>query len=147
MKPLLLLFSLVVCAARAQQYSIDWYSVAGGAALSTNGQYAVTATLGQPNVGAAMSGGSYALTGGFWSLATVVPTPGAPPLAIRLGGGGTIVIAWPAIGNWTLQQSADLSGGWAPADYAVSTANGLNNVTLTNPGRSLFFRLVGLTPP
>ena len=50
-----------------QSYSIDWYKIAGGGGTSTNGQYAVTGTIGQPDAGGAMAGGNYSLTGGFWA--------------------------------------------------------------------------------
>jgi hypothetical protein len=65
-----------------QPYSIDWYKVAGGAGTSTGGVHAVSGTIGQPDAGTAMTGGSYSLTGGFWSLMSVVQTPGLPNLTI-----------------------------------------------------------------
>ena len=34
------------------QYSIDWYSVDGGGGTSTNGQYSISGTIGQPDAGA-----------------------------------------------------------------------------------------------
>ena len=67
MKKLFLLCGLlVVSLAWAQQYSVDWYKVAGGGGTSTNGQYSVSGTIGQPDASAAMSGGPYSVTGGFW---------------------------------------------------------------------------------
>ena len=63
--------------ARAQNYSIPWYKVAGGGGTSTGGTYPVSGTIGQPDAGGAMSGGNYSLTGGFWSLISVVQTAGA----------------------------------------------------------------------
>ena len=66
MKILLIISLLLITAAvHAQQYSIDWYKTSGGGGTSTNGQYSVTGTIGQPDAGGAMSGGSYSLTGGF----------------------------------------------------------------------------------
>ena len=61
----------------AQPYSIDWNKISGGG-TSTNGQYAVTGTIGQPDVGGAMTGGNFSLTGGFWALISVVQTADAP---------------------------------------------------------------------
>src|ERR1039457_4663640 len=63
--------------ASGQSYSIDWFKVSGGGGTSTNGQYSVSGTIGQPDASGAMSGGNYSLTGGFWSLINVVQTPGA----------------------------------------------------------------------
>ena len=83
MKTLLLIpLLLAASAVQAQQYSIDWYKIAGGGGTSTGGVYAVSGTIGQHDAGGPMTGGSYSLTGGFWSLITVVQTPGAPLLTI-----------------------------------------------------------------
>ena len=64
----------------AQQFSIDWYTIDGGGGTSSNGQYVVSGTIGQPDAGA-MSGGNFTLQGGFWGLLSVVQTPGAPRCA------------------------------------------------------------------
>ena len=49
---------------------------AGGATFSTGGVYRLGGTIGQPDAGA-LSGGAYALAGGFWSAlpAALTPTP------------------------------------------------------------------------
>ena len=83
MKKLLLLFGLLVPAITlAQQYTIDWYKIAGGGGTSTGGTYQVSGTIGQPDASGTTSGGNYTLTGGFWSLIAVVQTAGAPTLTI-----------------------------------------------------------------
>ena len=63
---------LGIYGASAQQYSIDWYKVSGGGGTSTGGTYQVSGTIGQPDASGALSGGNYSLTGGFWSLISVV---------------------------------------------------------------------------
>src|SRR2546430_1488715 len=68
--------------ASAQSYSIDWYKIAGGGGTSTGATYQVTGTIGQPDAGATMAGGNYSVTGGFWSLISVVQTSGAPTLYV-----------------------------------------------------------------
>src|SRR5215469_18849024 len=73
------------------QYSIDWFKVSGGGGTSTNGQYALSGTVGQHDAGGPMSGGNYSVTGGFWSLVAVVQTPGAPLLTITRSGNGVII--------------------------------------------------------
>ena len=58
MKRLILfcLLALAGCfAARAQQYSIDWYKVAGGGGTSTGGTYQVSGTIGQHDAGGPMT--------------------------------------------------------------------------------------------
>src|SRR6202030_1357655 len=65
----------------AQNYSIDWYKIAGGGGTSTGGVYSVSGTIGQHDAAGPMTGGNYSLTGGFWSL-FAVQSPGAPTLRI-----------------------------------------------------------------
>jgi len=134
----LLLIALELC---AQQYSIDWYKIAGGG-TSTNGQYSVSGTIGQPDASGAMTGGSYSITGGFWALISVVQTAGLPDLTITHAG-NSVIVSWPDTGSYTLQQNANLAlaNGWATSGYAINTANGTNSITVTPPTGNLFFRL------
>jgi hypothetical protein len=128
----------------AQNYSIDWYKISGGGGTSANGQYSLSGTIGQPDASGAMTGGRYSVTGGFWSLISVVQTPGAPNLAIAQSG-NSVIVSWPNTANYTLQQNSNLtlSAGWATSGYAVTTNSppGTNSVTITPPTGSLFFRL------
>src|SRR5689334_20302326 len=109
MKTRLVLFGLLSLAfclgARAQTYSVDWYKIAGGGGTSTGGTYRVSGTLGQPDAGRPMTGGNYSLTGGFWALISVVPTPGTPNLVIRFVAPNSVKISWPNTGSYTLLQS------------------------------------------
>jgi hypothetical protein len=129
-------------AAQAQSYSIDWYKIAGGGGTSTGATYQVSGTIGQPDAGGALTGGNYSLTGGFWSLISVVQTAGLPNLAITHSG-NNVIISWPNTGSYTLQQNANLatSDGWATSGYTISTANGTNSITITSATGNLFFRL------
>ncbi len=91
------------------QFSIDWFTVGGGGGTSTGGVYSVSATLGQPDAGP-MSGGSYSLDGGFWSLISIVPMAGAPLLIIVNTGANAVKVCWPDPSTgWVLQQNHDLS--------------------------------------
>jgi hypothetical protein len=87
---LTLLLGLV--GARAQDYSIDWWTIDGGGGASTGGVYAITATVGQPDPGT-LNGGNYALVGGFWSIVAAVQMPGAPFLEIARTN-GQVVVSW-----------------------------------------------------
>jgi hypothetical protein len=139
MKKLILLLGLLVpTISFAQQYSIDWYKVAGGGGTSTGGVYAVSGTIGQPDASGAMSGGNYSVTGGFWSLINVVQTPGAPLLAITYVGNQAIV-SWPSsVTGFTLQTNNNLATGtWG--NYSGAVVN--NSVTNAPPKGNLFFRL------
>ena len=48
------------------QPAITWYTIDGGGGTSGGGGYTLSGTIGQPDAGAAMTGGSYTLVGGFW---------------------------------------------------------------------------------
>jgi hypothetical protein len=46
-------------------YDLSWYTIAGGAAVSTGGSYSLGGTIGQSDAGS-VSGASYTIAGGFW---------------------------------------------------------------------------------
>ena len=133
---------LLPAAGFAQQYSIDWSTIAGGGGTSTGGVYSVSGTIGQHDAGGPMTGGSYSLTGGFWSLLAVVQTAGLPNLAIAHFG-TSVVVSWPNTVNCTLQTNNNLAlvSGWNAYGGAINTANGINSMTVNPPAGNLFFRL------
>jgi hypothetical protein len=144
--PCLLLLWLLTPAIHAQTYSINWYKIGGGGGASAgtnNGSvYSVNGTIGQAEAGGAMSGGSYSVTGGFWSLISVVQTPGAPALDITRSG-GSVIISWPNPSTgFVLQQNNSLSApNWVGSSFVVSSNSLGNSVTITSPSGNLFFRL------
>jgi len=137
MKKTLLLLSLLVPAAGFAQYSIDWHKIAGGGGTSTNGQYSLSGTIGQPDASTALTGGNYALIGGFWAI-YAVQTPGAPLLTIIYTNNQAIV-SWPlSATGWTLQTNGNVSTtNWV--NYGGTVVN--NAVTNSPPTGKLFFRL------
>ena len=142
---LLVLLSILnsqLSTARAQQYSIDWFKIAGGGGASTNGQYAVSGTIGQHDASGAMTGGNYSLTGGYWSLISVLQTPGAPKLYISHAG-TTVTVSWQNVAGWNLYQNGNLSApvaNWS-ASSGMTTANGTNYWSVSNPTGVQFFHL------
>ncbi len=58
-------------------YDLSWNTIDGGGGASNGGGYEVSGTIGQPDAGPVMTGGSFELTGGFW--------PGAVPSCACLG--------------------------------------------------------------
>jgi hypothetical protein len=124
-------------AVHGQSYSINWYKVAGGGGTSAGGQYSVSGTIGQPAASGAMMGGSYSLTGGFWSL-FALQTSGAPRLTITYSGNKAIV-SWPVPSTgWTLQTNGNLaSSSWVSYGNAVTNNTVANSLSTGN----LFFRL------
>ena len=144
MKNLFLVFGLLASVSSfAQNYSVDWSKISGGGGTrtSTNGQYSVSGTIGQPDASGAMNGGNYSVTGGFWALVQVVQTPGAPTLLISRSG-NTVTVYWQEVSGWNLQQNANLSvtNGWS-ASSSPTLSNGTNYLNLANPTGNLFFRL------
>jgi hypothetical protein len=140
----LFLFVLLhsVFSLHAQSYSIDWYKVASGGGTSTNGQYSVTGTIGQPDASGAMSSGQYSVTGGFWSLIQVAQTPGAPLLTITYSANQAI-ISWPSpSAGFTLQTNGNLTTGtWMNYGDIIGDNGTIKSVTNSPPTGTLFFRL------
>jgi len=128
----------------AQEYSIDWHKIAGGGGTSSNGQYVVSGTIGQHDANQQpMTGGNYSLTGGFWSLLSVVQTPGAPSLKIILTTTNTAIISWPSsTAGFSLEQNSDLStANWTTPSETISN-DGTNKFIIVNPpSGNRFYRL------
>ena len=127
----------------AQNYSIDWYKIAGGGGTSSNGQYNLSGTIGQPDASAAMTGGNYSLTGGFWSIVAAVQTANSPMLTITRSG-GSVIVSWPSSATgFVLQQNSNLAAtnSWVTTGYAITTVGPTNSITIAPPTGSLFFRL------
>ena len=143
--PLLVALCVVVVPAlHAQQYSINWFKIAGGGGTSAGGAYQVSGTIGQPDAGGPMTGGNYSLTGGFWSVITVVQTPGAPLLTISFNSQlPTMTDSWPSSAtNYVLQQNSDLAtANWTPVGLPVTTNGATLSVTISPQPGNLFFRL------
>lgn len=70
-KPILVLATLITipfCAADADDYDLDWYTVDGGGEMrSTGGRFELSGTIGQPDAGW-MGSEPYTLRGGFWAV-------------------------------------------------------------------------------
>jgi len=140
----LILFAFGVCLGNAQNYSIDWFTIDGGGGTSTAGAYSVSGTIGQTDAGV-QSGGPYSLTGGFWSLVSLVHTPGAPLLSISLTPANTAIVSWPSpSAGFVLQQNTNGLGSLNWSDVAnVPTDNGtIKSITITPPTGNRFYRLI-----
>ena len=132
---------------RAQTYTIDWHKVAGGGGNSsgTNGStvYTVSGTVGQQDASRTLTGGTFALTGGFWSLISVVQLPGSPLLNIERSN-NSVVVWWnaPATGYYLETNGTVKTNTWGfyPGSSIVTNA-GVISTTITPPVGNLFFRL------
>ena len=124
----------------AQEFQLDWFTLAGGGSLSSGGNYSLVGNIGQSAVNM-ISGGDYSIDGGFWSGVFVLSR-----LSIRFGSANTIILSWLNLSIvFVLQQTANMNapgGGWT--DVAQTpVVNGFNKqVTLPATGRFCLFRLV-----
>jgi hypothetical protein len=137
--------ALAISASAVQNFSIDWFKIAGGGGTSTNAQYSLSGTIGQHDAGGPFTGGNYSLTGGFWAL-LAVQTTGAPKLRIVLTTTNTAVVAWPSPSTgWKLQQDLNLSTtSWTTPSESV-TDNGTEKFIIVKPPvGNRFYRLTTL---
>ena len=126
-----------------QQYSIDWYKVAGGGGTSTGGVFSVSGTIGQPDASAQpMTGGNFSLTGGFWGLIAAVQTPGEPLLTITRSG-GNVIVSWPSPSTgFGLQENVSVgTTNWNPAAQIPADNGTTKSVTIPMPTGNKFYRL------
>jgi hypothetical protein len=130
-------FTVLVIASALAVFSIPWFTIAGGGGTSTNGQYSLTATIGQHDAGGSATNAQYSVTGEFWA-ATLVQTSGAPFLHISDAAPGFATIWWtPATPGYVLQSTASLSStNWANAPSGTN-----NPATVATAGLARFYRI------
>src|SRR5687767_104590 len=73
--------SLLCGSTAIAQFTLDWHTIDGGGAMfSTGGTFSLGGTIGQPDASSTpMTGGTFALVGGFWPVAAASepsPCPG-----------------------------------------------------------------------
>ena len=124
--------------AHAQNYSIEWFKIAGGGGTSTGGVYSVSGTIGQPDAGGPLTNGQYSVTGGFWVLPIAVQTVGGPFLTIVPAAPGQATLSWtPATPGFVLQETLSL----APSNWVNSASGAANPITVPAAVPSKFYRL------
>ena len=75
----LLLVFPAPASATQQAFDLSWFTVdGGGETFSTGGEFKLGATIGQPDAGPLMTGGDFALVGGFWAVSAAVSPPCDP---------------------------------------------------------------------
>jgi hypothetical protein len=80
--PLFGMLGLASAATVQAEYTIPWHTVdGGGATFSAGGTYSLGGTIGQPDAGAPLAGGTYAVSGGFWPGAVL----NQPPVLAAVG--------------------------------------------------------------
>jgi hypothetical protein len=125
------------------QLGIDWFTVDGGGGVSTSGVFTVSGTLGQPDAGA-MSGGTFALEGGFWGVIAAIPTPGAPTLYVT-NQSGVVKVYWPLPAtDWVLERTNRLTGvagPWPQVPFPYLTNAPYISISVLRPTGNQFYRL------
>ncbi|GIV10453.1 MAG: hypothetical protein KatS3mg019_2544 [Fimbriimonadales bacterium] len=75
-----LMTTLLFAVASAQSgggYDLSWWTIdGGGITFATGGVYNLGSTIGQPDASNVLTGGTYALTGGFWFAPACIATNG-----------------------------------------------------------------------
>ena len=96
------------------QFSIDSFTIAGGGGTSTGGVFAVSGTIGQPDAGV-MSGGNYALAGGFWGAIQTPPPVGSVIVKVWMVG-GQVHLRFTGIPGRTydIERASSVTGPWRP---------------------------------
>jgi len=137
------LLTSALCLPAFAQYSIDWFTIDGGGGTSTGGVYSVSGTIGQPDAGPTMSGGSFSVDGGFWSIIAAVQTPGAPLLSITRSNANNVILSWPwPSTGFVLQENPVINTtNWTDVG-TLPTTNGINlEVIVPSPVGNRFYRL------
>jgi hypothetical protein len=137
----ILLFPLAILAsasmAVAQNYSISWFKIAGGGGTCTNGSYSLAGTIAQYDAGV-MTTEPYFVTGGFWSLISVLQIPATPTLEIVPAAPGQVTISWsPASPDYRLQETLEVSS----TTWSNSPSGTTNPVTVPITLPAKYYRL------
>jgi len=139
-----LLLALATSAVQGQtNYTLDWFTVDGGGGTSTGGVFSLSGTIGQPDAATTMSGGSFSVDGGDWSLITAVPTPGGPSLSIALTATNTAILSWPSPATgFVLEETSDLgTTNWSNPGLTPSDNGTIKTVVVPVDPGTKFYRL------
>lgn len=129
----------------AQNFAIDRHTIAGGGGTSTNAQFSISGTVGQPDAGPHLSGGQFAVDGGLWNMAILVATPGTPLLSLTLlKASGTLFFSWPLSAVGYVLETTPAVGPfatWTVVSTSVQTGGQYQYVLLRPQPGIHFFRL------
>lgn len=117
-------------------------ATAGGGGVSSGGAFTITGAIGQPDAGL-LSGGPFAVAGGFWGGAYAVQSVGAPFLSVA-GAGTNALFTWPdAIGSYVLEAASSLTAPvtWSLVPNTPVDSHGQRSVTIPGASGIRFYRL------
>jgi len=105
-------------------YAVNWFKVAGGGNVASEGPRSLVGTFGQPDASGPLTNAQFSLVGGFWALPVALQTPGAPTLQITAGAPGFATVSWtPVTPGFHLQVTAALtSPAWTDVPSVEQTA-------------------------
>ncbi len=119
-------------------YAIDWFKVAGGGGVGSDGVHTLSGTIGQHDAGGPLTNGPFSVVGGFWALPIAVQVTGAPVLTIAIAAPGFATISWtPATPGFHLQVSDSLN----PPNWSNAPSGATNPVTVPASLPQRFYRL------
>ena len=124
------------------QFDLSWSTIDGGGGTSSGGQFQLSGTIGQPDAGV-LAGGQFKLEGGFWSSLTLLQTPGAPVLKIRLLSPEKAIISWPLNATgFTLEECTMYGkGAWNATPESLVDTPTEHTITVPAAGLIKCYRL------
>lgn len=140
-----MLVVLVSGASLASTNEVNWWTFTGGGGKAQHAGVALTGVIGP--IAPALSpatGGNYSLNGGFWSLLSVLQTPGAPLLAIALTSTNTAMVSWPSTSTgFILQQNTNGIGttNWTIVPTTPADNGTIKYIIVNPPTGNRLFRL------
>lgn len=137
------LLLLIVSSATGQPFAIEKHTIGSGGGISSAGNFAVQGTIGQPAAHSASAGGQFAVQGGFWSLAGVIQSPGAPLLSIRHVGGGYEIFWSAEASGFVLEETQSLAGSiaWQIVSQPPVQSDEHYTTSFPTPAGARFYRL------
>ena len=141
MKTIMFLIALLEAGiANAQDFRLVSFTVDGGGAALTGGDFSLVGTSGQPD-GCPTLTGAFTFEGGFWPDVSVSAPP-QPYLQIATAPNGRVVLSWPIeFQNWLLEASASLSGATWTVIGGGQPDGAWMSLILPADGSARFFRL------
>jgi len=107
----------------AQDFTVDWSTIDGGGGTSTGAGYSAAGIIGQPDAGT-MSGGGFAVRGGFWSIVAAQQAETLPSLDVSVSN-SVVRIWWSLPGtDFVLDQTTTLDGSpipWTEVPFPYQT--------------------------
>ncbi len=121
-------------------FSLHSFTVSPGGGVSRGGEFNLAGIIGQQVAQPVLTGGAFRLEPGLWSVPTIVQTPGAPSVRIRLHTANQAILSWPvSVNGFTLEACADPGlGVWTPVDQAVQDTATEHTVTVPTMGNQCY---------